>query len=358
MDIGYNVKRNDFDLCHTLCEREYPSMSKLKNFGQDMIGLTLFLVILTLFLLGDRISDGIPDTFRSSSFMNVTTIFLSILLEAIPFILIGVFASALIQVFISENMLRKWIPKRYPYLAILPAALVGAVLPVCECAIVPVARRLIKKGVPAHLAMVVMVTAPILNPIVFASTFYAFQNNMSIVAGRMIMAFVAAIVIGALLYKLFGKRNPLVEENHSHSHHDHQAPQNKFMQTIIHASDEFFDMGKYLVIGAFVAAVFQTYLDRELLAGVGSNEVAGPAVMMVFAYVISLCSEADAFVASSFGSMFTTSSLLAFLVYGPMIDFKNTLLMLAYFNKRFVLLFIAVVTIVVYTCSLIVGMLV
>lgn len=332
-------------------------MSRLKSLGQEMIGLLLFLVFLALFLLGEQISDGIPDRLFSSSFMNVATIFLSILLEAIPFILIGVFASAAIQVFITENMLRKWIPKRFPYLAVFPAALVGAVLPVCECAIVPVARRLIKKGVPAHLAIVVMVTAPILNPIVFASTYYAFQNNITVVAGRMIMAFIAAIVIGAVLYKLFGDRNPLLGEKHSHANHDHHhASQNKFMQTITHASDEFFDMGKYLVIGAFIAAVFQTYLDRELLIGVGSNEIAGPAVMMVFAYVVSLCSEADAFVASSFGSLFTSSSLLAFLVYGPMIDFKNTLLMLAYFKKRFVLLFIGIVTIVVYICALIVGM--
>ncbi|MGR3765664.1 permease [Rossellomorea sp. NS-SX7] len=335
-------------------------MNSLRSLGQDTVGILLFLGIMALFLAGDMIS--IPDGVMNSSFVNVTTIFLSILLEAIPFILIGVFASAVIQVFVSENMLRKWIPKRYPYLALFPAAMVGAILPVCECAIVPVARRLIKKGVPAHLAIVVMVTAPILNPIVFASTYYAFQNNMTIVAGRMILGFIAAIIIGAFMYRLFGKRNPLIEEKHahthSHSHEHHHVNNGKIMQTIVHASDEFFDMGKFLVIGAFVAAVFQTYLDRELLVGIGSDAFAGPAVMMAFAYIVSLCSEADAFVASSFGSLFTSSSLLAFLVYGPMIDFKNTLLMLAYFNKRFVLTFIGVVTIAVYVCTIIFELLV
>ncbi len=181
---------------------------------------------------------------------------------------------------------------------------------------------------------------------------------MTVVWGRMILGFIAAILIGAFVYKLFGKRNPLIEEKHTHHHEHHHASNGRMMQTIVHASDEFFDMGKYLVIGAFVAAVFQTYLDRELLVGIGSNDVAGPAVMMAFAYIVSLCSEADAFVASSFGSLFTTSSLLAFLVYGPMIDFKNTLLMLAYFNKRFVLTFIGIVTIAVYICTFIFGMLV
>ncbi|KAA0563251.1 permease [Bacillus sp. CH30_1T] len=327
-------------------------MNSLRSFNQEMTGILLFMLFIVLFLAGDWVKDYIPDEFLTSSMVNVITIFLSILLEAIPFILIGVFASALIQVFVSESLLQKIIPKRFPYLALFPAAVVGALLPVCECAIVPVARRLIKKGMPAHLAIVVMVTAPILNPIVFASTYYAFQNNMTVVFGRMGIALIAALIIGALLYKFYGKRNPLIQKEHNHEHH-HDHTSNKLMQTIVHASDEFFDMGKYLIIGAFVAAGFQTYLDRELLVGIGTNEVLAPAVMMGFAYIISLCSEADAFVASSFGSIFSASSILAFLVYGPMIDFKNTLLMLAYFNKKFVLTFIGVVTIVVYTCTLV-----
>lgn len=327
-------------------------MNSLRSFSQEMTGILLFMLFIVLFLAGDWVKDYLPDELLTSSMVNVITIFLSILLEAIPFILIGVFASALIQVFVSESLLQRIIPKRFPYLALFPAAVVGALLPVCECAIVPVARRLIKKGMPAHLAIVVMVTAPILNPIVFASTYYAFQNNMTVVFGRMGIALIAALIIGALLYRFYGKRNPLIQKEHQHEHH-HDHSSNKLMQTIVHASDEFFDMGKYLIIGAFVAAGFQTYLDRELLVGIGTNEVLAPAVMMGFAYIISLCSEADAFVASSFGSIFSASSILAFLVYGPMIDFKNTLLMLAYFNKKFVLIFIGVVTIVVYTCTLV-----
>lgn len=330
-------------------------MSTMRTWSQELLGILLFILFIGLFLAGDRLTPFLPDVMENSSFTNMVTIFLSILLEAVPFILIGVFASAVIQVFVSENMLQKLVPKRFPYLALFPAVFVGALLPICECAIVPVARRLIKKGVPAHLAMVIMVTAPILNPIVFASTYYAFQNNLTIVFGRMGIAAVAALLIGALLYKLFGKKDPLrveKKEGHDHHHHEHHQGSNKILETIVHASDEFFDMGKYLIIGALIAAGFQTFLDREILNAVGSNEIFGPAVMMVFAYVVSLCSEADAFVASSFGSIFTSGSLLAFLVYGPMIDFKNTLLMLAYFKKRFVLLFIGVVTVVVYVCTL------
>ncbi|MDX8345017.1 permease [Rossellomorea sp. YZS02] len=329
-------------------------MNELKKVGQDLTGLFLFILIIGLFLAGEFIKAWVPDDVFGSSLVNVTTIFLSILLEAIPFILIGVFASALIQVFVSESLLQRLVPKRFPYLALLPAAFVGALLPVCECAIVPVARRLIKKGMPTHLAIVIMVTAPILNPIVLLSTYYAFQNDLSVVIGRMVIAFIAALIIGALLYKLFGRQNPLKQRSHDHEHHHaHDHSSNKLMQTLVHASDEFFDMGKFLIIGALLAAVFQTYIDREAIVALGSNDWAGPGVMMGFAYIMSLCSEADAFVASSFGNLFSTTSLLAFLVYGPMIDFKNTLLMLAYFKKRFVLLFMAVVTVTVYLCIMV-----
>ncbi|WP_406686451.1 permease [Rossellomorea vietnamensis] len=329
-------------------------MKGLKKIGQDLTGLFLFILIIGMFLAGEFIKGWVPEDVFEGSLVNVITIFLSILLEAIPFILIGVFASALIQVFVSESLLQRLVPKRLPYLALLPAVLVGALLPVCECAIVPVARRLIKKGMPTHLAIVIMVTAPILNPIVLLSTYYAFQNNLTVVTGRMAFAFIAALIIGALLYKLFGRQDPLKQRSHDHEHHhghDHEHSSNKLMQTLVHASDEFFDMGKFLIIGALLAALFQTYIDRETIVTLGSNNWAGPGVMMGFAYIMSLCSEADAFVASSFGNLFSTTSLLAFLVYGPMIDFKNTLLMLAYFKKSFVLLFMAVVTVTVYVIT-------
>jgi uncharacterized membrane protein YraQ (UPF0718 family) len=118
--------------------------------------------------------------------------------------------------------------------------------------------------------------------------------------------------------------------------------------TLYHASDEFFDMGKYLIIGALIASLFQTFLDRNVLLSMGSNEFTSPLVMMGFAFILSLCSEADAFVAASFGSTFAPGALLAFLVYGPMLDLKNTIMLFAYFRLKFVLSFILVATAVVY----------
>ncbi|MFE8702064.1 permease [Cytobacillus sp. FJAT-54145] len=315
----------------------------------DFISILLFLLFLALFLFSEALSINsrlsIP-----KEWLNVNTIFISIVLEAIPFILLGVFVAALIQIFVSEEWLKKFIPKN-PVLALFPAVIMGAIFPICECAIVPIVRRLLLKGMPLHVGIVFLVSAPILNPIVFASTYYAFgAKDVSIAYSRMGIAFVVSLIIGAVIYMIFKNKWQLKEKEDSLvvQEHSHSKKKNKVMDTLQHASDEFFDMGKYLIIGAFIASLFQTFLDRSILEAVGMNVWLSPMVMMAFAYVLSLCSEADAFVASSFYNQFTGTSLIAFLVYGPMIDLKNTVVMLAYFNKRFVLIFIGILTVTVY----------
>lgn len=329
-------------------------MRTSSNLFKDLIGIALIGLFLYLFFFVDMkdFSDKIP-----SSWLNVNTIFLSIVIEAIPFILLGVFASALIQTFVSEDTIKKFLPKN-AIAAIIPAAILGAIFPICECAIIPVVRRLIKKGMPLHVGVVFLVGAPILNPVVFASTFYAFNGDPTILYGRFGLAFVLCIIIGLLMLLLFDNKNQLRwTKNELQGRFEptleQTGPSNKWKATFYHASDEFFDMGKYLIAGAFIASLFQTFLDRNLLIALGSNDVLSPAVMMAFAFVLSLCSEADAFVAASFGATFTTGSILAFLVYGPMLDLKNVFLLFAYFRTKFVLVFMAVVTIVVFAAILI-----
>lgn len=274
---------------------------------------------------------------------------MSITLEAIPFILLSVFVSAIIQAFISENAIRRILP-RNSYFAVIPAALLGIIFPICECAIIPVVRRLIKKGMPSHVGVVFMLSAPIINPVVYASTYFAFKSTPYFANARMIVGFISSIVIGLIIYRHYKGEDILKakKEGHDDHHHHHHAKGNKFLETLYHASDELFDTGKYLFIGAFLASLFQAFLDRNVLLSIGTSTTFAPGVMMGFAYVLSVCSSADAFVASSFGSTFTKGALLAFLVFGPMIDIKNTLMLFAYFKKRFVLLLLMVTPIVVY----------
>ncbi|MDQ0339782.1 uncharacterized membrane protein YraQ (UPF0718 family) [Caldalkalibacillus uzonensis] len=325
----------------------------------DILGLLLLGFFLLLFFNIDRFKGDDPLITIPDSWISVNTIFLSIVIEAIPFILLGVFISGLIQVYVKEETIQRYLPQN-AYAALFPAAVLGAVFPICECAIIPVVRRLILKGMPLHVGVVFLVGAPILNPVVFGSTFFAFRNDLTVLYSRMVLAFILAMLIGLILYLIFKNSDQLRREtsdaHHSGHEHGHQhnqqtlapGPLAKLKQTMYHAADEFFDMGKYLIAGAFVAGVVQTFLDRQLLLAIGDNEWSSTMVMMAFAYLLSLCSEADAFVAASFGSMFTTGSLVAFLVYGPMLDLKNTVMLFAYFKLRFALAFMATVTIVVF----------
>ncbi|MFC7061893.1 permease [Halobacillus seohaensis] len=311
-------------------------------------GYILLALFFILFIYGDLVPTTLI-TNLSPSLLDMNTIFLSIVLEAIPFVLLGVFVSAIIQTFVKEESLKRFIPSN-PILALFPAVTIGAIFPVCECAIVPIVRRLIQKGMPLHVGIVILVSAPILNPIVFLSTFYAFQTDLTIAWARMGLALIVSIIIGGAIYSRFGNSWQLIEPKSSIQHEHHHG--NRLFETLHHASDEFFNMGKFLLIGAMLASIIQTFMARETLLDIGSGFLAGPAVMMGLAYFLSLCSEADAFVASSFSGLFSSSSILAFLVYGPMTDLKNTILMAAYFRKRFVLMFIITVTVVVYTITL------
>ncbi|MCM3760355.1 permease [Alkalihalobacillus oceani] len=323
------------------------------SFTKDFLGFLLLILFLVLFFTiesfkNEQAGFTVPDTW-----LQVNTIFLSIVLEAIPFILLGVFVSALIQIYVKESWMQRFLPQN-AYAALLPAAILGTIFPICECAIVPIVRRLIKKGMPLHVGVVFLVAAPILNPVVAASTFFAFRTDLTVLYARMGLAFILSIIIGAILYIVFKNKHHLKRTKHEHTHEhvevmtDSHTPATRWKQTLYHAADEFFLMGKYLILGAFIAALFQTFLDRNFLQAIGGNEWSATAVMMAFAYLLSLCSEADAFVASSFSNMFTTGSIVAFLVYGPMLDLKNTIMLFAFFSARFVIVFILTVTLTVF----------
>jgi uncharacterized membrane protein YraQ (UPF0718 family) len=328
--------------------------------------ITLVCLIYVYFILTNR---NIPDFsfLVGTNMQSFKIMFISIILEAFPFILIGVLISALLQTFVPEHIIQRLVP-RNPLLGVLYACVIGIIFPICECGMIPVIRRLIHKGMPLYIAVVFIVAGPILNPIVFASTFMAFRSRPEITYSRMGLAFVCALIIGLIVYR-FVRSNPLRQSHHAHSHahahdhnhdhsHDHSQEEHhhhggKWNTVLKHSSDEFFEMGKYLVFGAFLAALVQTMLSREWLVSIGTGDLSSHFFMMAFAYIISLCSTSDAFVASSFISTFSAGSLLSFLVFGPMLDFKGTLMLLAIFKTRFVLILSLLIFSTVLATSLI-----
>lgn len=274
--------------------------------------------------------------FLSAGMEPFTTILLSIVLEALPFLLLGVVISAVLQLFVTEEMVRRLTP-RNPILGIGFACSLGLFFPICECGMIPVVRRLMRKGMPAYIAAVFILAGPVLNPVTYASTYTAFASQPEMAYARMGLAFAVAATVGLILRR-FVRRDPLrhslkLQES---GHAPHRAG---LLGNILgHSSQEFFEMGKYLILGAGITALVQSLLPRESLLSIGQEGLSSYVFMAGFAYVLSLCSTSDAFVAASFSPLFSKGSLLTFLVLGPMVDFKGTLLLLSVFKSRFVLL--------------------
>ncbi|WP_336784862.1 permease [Paenibacillus sp. MMO-177] len=327
-------------------------LNMLFRFGTPLLGIGC-LVMICLILAGQPWSLALLESDGAQEFKIV---FLSIILEAFPFILLGVIFSALLQVFVTDEMIRKLTPKHH-MVGILFGALLGLVFPLCECGMIPVVRRLIRKGMPAYIGIVYLLAGPIINPIVFASTYAAFRSEPQMAYDRLIIAFIVTVIIGLLLHR-FMKGSPLKgstagisahrhehAHNGDHDHHNHHSLEHhdsarkklRLSATLGHASDEFFDMGKYLIFGALLTAVIQSFIDRQAFEAVADQPVLSYFFMMGLAFLLSICSTSDAFIAASFGGMFDHGPLLAFLVFGPMIDLKNTLMMLSAFRARIVL---------------------
>lgn len=283
--------------------------------------------------------------------LQLNTIFISIVIEAIPFIIIGAFVSALIEVFISENTIIRIMPKNR-FLSVITASLIGALFPGCECGIVPITARLIKKGMAPYSAISFMLSAPIINPIVLFATFIAFGDSWTMVWYRAGLAIGVSILVGIIL-SFFSKESPIKINHDEHVHdHSHQNTKQKLISVVTHTIDEFLSVGKFLVMGSLIASAMQVYIPTKILVTLGHTKITASLIMMALAFILSICSEADAFVASSFRNSFAQSSIVAFLVFGAMVDIKNLLMMFGSFKPKFVILLISLISTLVFIGSL------
>jgi uncharacterized membrane protein YraQ (UPF0718 family) len=275
------------------------------------------------------------------------TIFLGVVIEAVPFLLLGVLVSQTLALVMHGDRLVAWLPRTR--LASLSAmAGLGALFPVCECGNVPVARRLLKQGVPTAAALVFLLSAPALNPVVALSTYAAFRDQPSIVVLRLALTFVVAMGVG-LIVSVHPRPAALVRGGDAHAAANHIAPpaggaSSTALRFTQGAFAEFVEMGAVLIVGAALAALTQTLVPRATLLSVGQGPLVSVVVMMALAAILSVCSTVDAFVALAYAGTFTDGSLVAFLVFGPMIDIKSLLLMLTVFTARTIILVASLVT--------------
>lgn len=311
-----------------------------------VFGVVLLLVI--ALVVAAMFNTGNP----RAALSTFTTRFLGIFIEAVPFLILGSLVSGLIEIFVSRETLIRFVPNNR-YLAAVGGTFLGMIFPVCECGVVPVARRLYKKGLPVSVGVAFLLAAPFMNPIVFASTFIAFGFGEIFIGRFLITAFIA-MTVGLLFAALHQPENVLREEvleERLHAaacapakHGAASAPREPLLPGLLHAtrhaSDEFMEMGRYLIIGCLLAAAMQTLVPQEALLAVGQGPVISVLTMQLLAFVLSVCSTVDAFLALAFVNTFTTGSLLAFLSFGPMVDIKSTMMFLGVFKRPVVLLLV------------------
>lgn len=290
--------------------------------------------------------------------LQAGAIFLSIMIEALPFVFIGAVISGFIEVYITPDTVHRFLPKN-KVLAIVAGSLIGFFFPSCECGIVPIVNRFLEKNVPSYTAIPFLATAPVINPIVLFATYTAFGNSVSMALYRAIGSILVALVLGFLLGFVY--RAPILTPDRQLPKHSH-APAwenstrwGKVGYALLQAVDEFFDTGRYLVIGSLFASLVQVFVPTKLLTSLHQNPVQAILIMMLLAFLLSLCSEADAFIGSSLLSSFGFAPVMAFLIIGPMIDIKNLLMMKHYFTNRFILFFMTSISVVIMVYCLLIG---
>jgi uncharacterized protein len=302
-----------------------PSGTSSARVGLAIVGLLAAIALVV------RLAD--PE--RLGWLRNLLIVFGSLLVEAMPFILLGAFVSAAIEVLVPASAFAK-IGRLPRGLQIPAAAASGMAFPVCECGSVPVARRLAAKGLAPGAAVTFMLAAPIVNPVVIASTFVAYRGRDTVwvmVLGRLGLGFIVAMAVGWVVgtlrsSELLRARDADVEA------HEVQEGEARWRRFFGHLTGDIVFMARFLIMGAAIAAAVQTFVPQSIVNGLANLPILSLVAMMGLAFIMSLCSESDAFVAASF-TAFGPAAQLAFLVFGPMVDLKLGALYVGTYERGF-----------------------
>ena len=263
----------------------------------------------------------------SAAWETWLTLFVSVLLQSLPFLVLGVTVSGLIAGFVTPGLLERIAPKS-DTASVAAATCAGVLLPGCECGSVPISDRLMRGGVAPAAALAFMLAAPAINPVVIVSTAVAFPGRPEMVVARFLASFVVALGIG-LLWTRRNRSDAL--QRASAGIKEEESRTQTFVGTVVH---DFLHAGGFLVVGAAAAAAIQAFLPQSLLSAVGAMPVVAVLGMAALAIVLSICSEADAFFAASFTQVSPTAQL-AFMVTGPVVDLKLVSMQTGVFGARF-----------------------
>lgn len=295
----------------------------------DRIGSVEVLAALLILLV--IVQEPLAALLSGPQLQTWTTVFVSVMVQAVPFLVFGVALSAVIAVFVPRSFWARALP-RHPALAVPVASCAGVVLPGCECGSVPIAGSLIRRGVTPAAALAFLLAAPAINPIVLTATAVAFPRNPELVVARGLASLVVAMIMGWLWLRL-GRADwiRLPHRPDLDGLSRGQAFWAAVRHDVVHA-------GGFLVLGAMAAASINVLVPERWLQTLADSPVLSVLALAVLAVLLSICSEADAFVAASL-SQFSLTARLAFLVVGPMVDLKLVAMQAGVFGRRFALRF-------------------
>ena len=319
-----------------------PEISQKNGFQQKSYQLIFSALLVCTCILLAVVFDS-SQSYKVIQSMNM--IFIGILMQAVPFLLIGAFVSALLQVFLPDETLVKLFTA-HKWLGFPIAMILGFFLPVCDCGIVPIASRLTQKGVPLEEAMVFMLAAPAVNPITILSTLYAFPGQPQYVLYRIGFGLLISLIAGLTL-RLTHQEAPLVLSGGSVTTCScgtigypppHSGKLGKIESVFIIAGQEFLGMGRYIIVGSFLCTVLQQMIPAFLFQNTGTvmTMIVPILLMLLAAFFMSVCSTSNAFIGRSFLNVFPPVAVLTFIVMGPMLDLSNLFLLGANFKKEFV----------------------
>ncbi len=301
--------------------------------GRTLVAVAIGVAVIAALFVIDAVAPTLFPASLPTRAQDGLTLAISVLIESLPFVALGVVLSIVVQVWVPPGAIERWMPRR-AWARRMVLSLLGMLIPVCECGNVPFARGLLMRGFTVPETLTFLIAAPIVNPIVIITTNQAFGFSDGILIARLLGGYAIANLIGwlysrhpdpdALLTDRFRDTCELVLDE----------PGGRGRRSLAQFVIELRAVMPALVIGSALAGAVQVLIPREALLAIGSNPALSIVAMMALAMVVSICSNVDAFFALSFASTFTPGSIVAFLLVGPLVDIKMLALMRTTFTTR------------------------
>lgn len=279
------------------------------------------------------------------------TLSLGVIIEALPFVMLGLFFSIIVRLWLPHDWLLKYLPKQ-PFLRRALISLLGVFMPVCECGNVPLARGLLAKGLTPAESLTFLLAAPILNPVTIITTQQAFSDDSTVLIARILGGFLIANIIGWIYSST--RQDAMLRSEFIAICKEKKDNSNRLVEALNFFKHETRSMMPALVIGAMVAGLIQVVVPRETILLLGNSPAWSVLVMAVLAFVVSICSSVDAFFALAFRGSFTSGSLVSFLTFGPMIDVKMLSLMRTTYRRNI----LVQLSVLVFLMSTLIGLVV